>query len=608
MGMAMGLPSLRSLASEPAPAHAISMYGDIKYPPGFEHFDWVNPEAPKGGTLVQSALGSFDSFNPYILRGQPAGGIGLVFETLTVQSLDEPFSEYGLLAETIETPEDRSWVAYELRAEARWHDGRPVTADDVVWTFQTLVEKGHPRFRAYYANVAKAEKTGERGVRFTFDTTGVNRELPLIMGQLPVLPRHWYEEHGFEKPGLVPPVGSGPYRVVAFDAGRSVELERVKDWWGADLPVNRGRYNYDTVRFEYYRDLDVALEAFKAGRFDIRFENSAKRWATGYTGPAVEQGLIKKEKLPIRPPARMQGYIFNLRRPIFRDRRVRQAIGLAFDFEWSNKALMYGQYERIRSYFHGEPDLAAKGLPEGAELALLEPWRDQLPAELFEDIYEPPETDGSGNNRENLRKALRLLREAGWQVKDNVLTEVSSGARMEFEILLDSPAGERLALPFAQNLERLGIKARLRAVDPAQYQNRMDRFDFDVTTDIWAQSGSPGNEQRDFWGSAAAQIPGSRNTIGIQDPVVDALIENIIRAPDRAALEAACKALDRVLLWGFYLVPHFTDDGYRLAYWDKFAWSEILPTEVPDLYSWWIDPDKERHVTGRKPDVAQAPN
>lgn len=608
MGMAVGLPPLRSFGSEPAPAHAISMYGDLKYPPGFAHFDWVNPDAPKGGTFVQSATGSFDSFNPFILRGEPAGGVGLVFETLTVQSLDEPFSEYGLLAGTIAVPEDRSWVQYELRPEARWHDGKPVTPADVVWSFETLVAKGHPRYRAYYANVASVEAVGERGVRFTFDTTGVNRELPLITGQLAVLPRHWYEERDFATPDLVPPVGSGPYRIASFDAGRSVELERVKAWWGADLPVNRGRYNYDTIRVEYYRDLDVSLEAFKAGRFDIRFENSAKRWATGYTGPAVEQGLIRTEKLPIPPPARMQGYIFNLRRPIFQDRRVRQAIGLAFDFEWSNKALMYGQYERIRSYFHGEPPLMARGLPEGAELALLEPFREQLPPELFTDIYEPPKTDGSGNNRENLRHALRLLREAGWQVEDGVLTETATGRKMQFELLMSSPADERLALPFAQNLERLGIKVQPRTVDPASYQNRMDSFDFDVTTDLWGQSGSPGNEQRSFWGSEAASVPGSQNTMGIADPVIDALIENVIRAPDRPALEAACRALDRVLLWGFYLVPHFTTDGYRIAYWDKFGWPEIMPTEAPDLFAWWIDPEKAQRVAARKPDVATAPD
>lgn len=605
----VSLPSFRSFASEPAAAHAISMYGDLRYPPGFEHFGWVNPDAPKGGTFVQSAGGSFDSFNPFILRGDAAGGLGqLVFQSLTTRSLDEPFSEYGLLAETIQTPEDRSWVRFELHPDARWHDGRPVTPDDVVWTFETLTTKGHPRFRAYYANVAGVETVGERGVRFTFDATGVNRELPLIMGQLPVLPRHWYAEHDFETPALVPPVGSGPYRVASFEAGRSVVLERVEDWWAADLGVNRGRYNFDTVRIEYFRDLDVALEAFKAGQFDVRFENSAKRWATGYTGPAIEQGLIKVEKLPIRPPARMQGYVFNLRRPIFEDRRVRRAIGLAFDFEWSNKALMYSQYERIESYFHGEPGLMAEGLPEGAELALLEPWRDRLPREVFEQVWKAPETDGSGNNRRNLREALVLLREAGWKVEDGVLTETATGTRMEFELLMYSPASERLALPFAQNLERLGIRMRLRTVDPAQYRNRVDRFDFDMITDVWPQSSSPGNEQRDFWGSAAASIPGSRNTTGIEDPVIDALIENVIRAPDRPALEAACRALDRALLWGFYLVPHFTDDGYRLAYWDKFGWAETLPSEGPDLYSWWIDAEKERLVQGRKPDLDKAAN
>jgi microcin C transport system substrate-binding protein len=573
--------------------HGVAMHGDLRYPPDFAHFGYVNPEAPKGGSLALGAIGAFDSMNPFILRGTPAAGLTTVFETLTLQSLDEPFSEYGLIAQTIEIPDDRSSVTYHLHPDARWHDGKPITADDVVFSFQVLTTKGSPQYRAYYANVAKAEATGDRTVTFRFDGTGSNRELPLIMGQLPVLPKHHYEPLAFDQVSLDPPLGSGPYKLKTFVAGRSVELERVADYWGANLPVNRGRNNFDTIRYEYFRDQDVSLEAFKAGQYDLRIENSAKRWATGYTGPAIEKGLIRVEKLPIMPPARMQGYIFNLRRPIFADRRVREAIIYAFDFEWANKSLMYGQYERLHSYFHGEPSLMASGDPSSAELALLEPFRDKLPPEVFGPPWTPPVTDGSGNNRDNLRKALRLLREAGWEVRDGQLVESSSSTALKFEMLSDEAADERLAAPFIQNLGRLGIRATMRTIDPAQYQNRVDSRDYDMITDIWGQSASPGNEQREFWGSQAADIPGSRNTIGIKDPVVDDLVDRIIRAPDRPSLEAACKALDRVLLWGFYLVPHFTDNGYRMAWWNKFGQPSTLPTEGPDLFSWWVDDSKE---------------
>jgi len=366
----------------------------------------------------------------------------------------------------------------------------------------------------------------------------------------------------------------------------------VPDYWAADLPVNRGRYNFDEVRYEYYRDRDVAFEAFKAGNFDLWSENSAKRWATGYEGSAFTRGAIVKEELPIRPVARMQGYVFNLRDDRFKDPRVRQALGYAFDFEWANKNLMYDAYERIESYFHGEPDLASSGLPSEAELALLEPYRDQLPEEVFTQDYQPPTTDGSGNNRDNLRKALALLREAGWAVEDGRLTDQKTGEVMTFEILLVDPSGERIAAPWVNNLRRLGVDARIRIVDSSQYQNRMDQFDFDVTTELWAQSDSPGNEQRDMWGSALADVPGSRNTAGIRDPVVDVLIDQVIAAETREDLQTAVRARDRVLLWGHYVVPHFVDDGFRVAYRNKFQRPEILPEEGPDFFTWWVDPDK----------------
>ena len=482
-------------------------------------------------------------------------------------------------------------MKFTLNPDARWHDGQPVTAEDVIFSFETLTTKGHPQYRSYYANVVKAEKTGEREVTFTFDG-GMNRELPLIMGQLPVLPQHYYGDVDFDKTSLKQPIGSGPYKIKSFEPGRSIVYERVPDYWGADLPVNRGRYNYDQIRYEYYRDRDVAFEAFKAGNFDLWSENSAKRWATGYEGNAFTRDLIVKEKLPIRPVARMQGYVFNMRDDKFKDPRVREALGYAFDFEWLNKNLMFDAYERIESYFHGEPGLASSGLPTGAELALLEPYRDQLPEEVFTEDYQPPQTDGTGNNRDNLRQALRLLQEAGWVVEDGRLVHQETGEPMAFEILLSDPASERIASPWVNNLKRLGVEARIRVVDTAQYQNRTDNFDFEVISEIWGQSDSPGNEQRDYWGSAAADIPGSRNTPGIKDPVVDALIDKVITADTREGLEAAVRALDRVLLWGQYVVPHFTDDGYRVAYRNKFERPEILPEEGPDFMAWWVDPGK----------------
>ena len=606
-GAAALVPARWRRARAGTPVQGIAMHGDLKYGPGFTHFDYVNPDAPKGGSLAMSAIGTFDSMNPLILRGTPAAGVGLGLETLTVQSLDEPFSEYGLIAQTIEVAEDGGSVSYELHPDARWHDGTPITPADVVFSFETLKTKGHPRFRAYYANVAKAEQTGDRRVTFTFDGSGINRELPLIVGQLNIIPKHYWEGRDFEQVTLDIPLGSGPYRIKSFVPGRSTLSERVPDYWGVNLPVNKGRNNFDTVRYEYFRDADVALEAFKAGQYDLRVENSAKRWATGYTGPAFERGLIKVEKVKIEPPARMQGFVFNLRRALFHDRRVREAIGYAFDFEWTNRTLMYDQYVRLTSYFHGEPSLMAKGEPSPAELALLEPWRDKLPPEVFGPPPVPPKTDGTGNIRDSLRQALRLLREAGWEVKDGKLVETASGLPMAFEILGDDPSDERIAGPFVQNLKRLGIDARIRIVDPAQYQNRTDDFDFDMITDIWGQSSSPGNEQRDFWGSEAARIPGSRNTIGIKDPAVDAMIDAIIRAESREALETACRALDRVLLWGFYVVPQFTDNGYRMAWWDKFGQPAKLPTEGPDLFAWWVDPPKDRTTGAGKQQIEPKP-
>lgn len=591
-------------AEDAVPAHGLAMHGDLKYGPDFEHFDYVNPNAPKGGSLVMSATGSFDSLNPYILKGEPAAGVGLIFETLTVGSADEPFSVYGLLAESIETPADRSWVAFTLRPEARWHDGQPVTVEDVIWSLETLKTKGHPFYRAYYANIVKAEQDGERRVKMTFDEGLINRELPLIAGQLPVLPKHYYEKVAFDKTTLEPPLGSGPYKIKKLDPGRSITYERVPDYWGANLPVNVGRYNFDEIRYEYFRDNNVALEAFKGGVYDFRAENESKLWATAYTGRPFDAGLIVKEEVPEESGTGMQGFVFNTRREMFKDPKVREALAHAFDFEWTNSSLFYGQYTRTESYFSNS-ELGATGLPSEAELALLEPFRDQLPEEVFTKDYQAPTTDGSGNNRGNLRIALELLREAGWHVDGGKL-RTPDGKPLTFEILLVSPAFERIVGPFAKNLERLGIEVRVRTVDTAQYQNRLDDFDFDMIVATWGQSQSPGNEQRNFWSTVAAETKGSRNYAGIEDPVVDALIDQIIQAPTREDLVAATRALDRVLLWGHYVIPHWHIRVERLAYWNKFSQPEIHPRFGTDLYAWWVDAAKVAALGRREAEIGGA--
>jgi microcin C transport system substrate-binding protein len=581
-------------------AHGFSMYGDLKYPAGFRHFQYVNPEAPKGGEVKLAAIGTFDTLNPFVLKGVPAVGLGNVFDTLTVQSDDEPFSEYGLVAETIEIPADRSWVAFTLRHQARFHDGSPITVEDVIWTFEALKTKGRPFYRAYYAQVTKAEKVGERKVRFAFGP-GDNRELPLIVGQLPVLSRAYWSQRDFEKTTLEPPLGSGAYRVESLDAGRSITYRRVKDYWAAKLPVNVGRDNFDSIRYDYYRDSTVAIEALKGGEYDFRPENVAKNWATAYATPAVARGVLKKEEIPNEVPTGMQGFAFNIRRPIFQDPRVRRALAYAFDFEWSNKNLFYGAYTRTRSYFSNS-ELASSGLPSGEELRILEPFRGKIPDEVFTKEYQPPATDGSGNIRDGVREALRLLGAAGWTVKGQKLVN-ARGEPMQFEILLNDPTWERIALPFAKNLERLGITARVRVVDAAQYEKRQDDFDFDVIVGLWPESLSPGNEQREFWGSQAAGEPRSRNLVGIKDPVVDRLIDLVIQAPDRPGLVARTRALDRVLLWGHYVIPHWHIRAFRVVYWDKFGRPAVAPKNALGFDTWWIDAQKEAALARRKGEI-----
>ncbi|OAN50267.1 hypothetical protein A6A04_02370 [Paramagnetospirillum marisnigri] len=573
---------------KPIPAaHGIAMHGALKYPAGFKHFDYADPHAPKGGEARLAEIGGWDSLNPFIVKGEPPGGADLPFETLMTGSADEAFSEYGLIAESIETPADRSWVIFTLRPQARWHDGKPITADDVIFSLDILKAKGHPRFRFYYAAVDKAEKLAERRVKFSFKP-GDNRELPLILGQLPVLPRHYWQGRDFAATTLEPPLGSGPYKVKSFEAQRSITYERVRDYWGADLPVRRGHNNFDRIRYDTYRDTTVALEAFKAGEYDWRLENEARKWATGYTDwQGLKDGRGRREAIPHRRPAGMQGFAFNLRRDLFQDARVRRALAHAFDFEWSNKTLFYGQYKRTASYF-ANSELAAEGLPGPLELAVLEPLRAQLPPEVFTQAYRPPVTDGDGNIRPNLRIAMKLLEEAGWDVVDGKL--VKDGRPFTFEILLVQPVWERITLPFARNLARLGISANVRTVDPAQYKNRLDHFDFDMIVHVWGQSQSPGNEQASFWGSASADQPGTQNLAGINNPAIDSLVEQVISAPDRDTLVARTRALDRALLWNHYVIPHWHLGTDRLVWWDKFGHPAVAPANGTQFLTWWVKP------------------
>jgi microcin C transport system substrate-binding protein len=568
------------------PVGAIAMHGDPKYGPDFKHLDYVNPDAPKGGSVVYSAVGTFDSFNPYTIQGTP--GPGASYETLTTSTADEAFSQYGLIAETIEVPDDRSWVIFNLRSIARWHDGQPITADDVVFTFNLLKEKGPPFYQSYFASVTKAEKLGDLKVKFSF-APGDNRELPLIIGQMPVLPQHLWKDKDITQPTLDLPDGSGPYKLQTYQAGRSITLQRVPEYWGKDLPINVGQYNLDTIRYDYYRDDTVALEAFKAGAYDIRVESSAKNWATAYEIPAVKDGRIVKEKIPTEGRNLMQGYVFNLRKPIFQDREVRRALQYAFDFEWSNKALFYGQYVRIRSYF-GPSELGASGLPSPAELKILEPYKGKVPDEVFTTEYNPPKTDGSGDARANLEIASKILDDDGWKIENGVRTK--NGQTLDFEILLDQQTFERVTQPFIQNLMQIGVKAHMRTIDPAQYEKRMDQFDYDMTVDLVSQSLSPGNEQRDQWSSKSADTNGGGNHAGIKDPVVDALVEKIVAAKDRDDLVAETRALDRILQWSYFYIPQWNAPFDRIAYWNKYAHPATMPPYGLTFDTWWYDPNK----------------
>ena len=587
--------------------HCLPLSGDLKYPAGFRHFDYVNPQAPKGGTLRLAALGTFDNFNQVVagLKGLFAAAAGTICDTLMVASLDEPMANYGLIAEEVGHSPNFATISFRLRAAARHHDGTPITVEDVIFSFEAF-KKTNPFIGAFYRDVEKVEKSGEREVTFRVGSPG-NHEMPIVLGQLRVLPRNWWE--GTDAAGkkrdigatiLEPPLGNAAYRIKEFVAGRRVVYERVKDYWAKDLNVNVGRDNFDEVRYEYFRDPMVALEAFKADHTDWRIENSAKNWAMAYDFSAVKDKRVVLEEFPQRDRGMMRAFAFNLRRDKFRDPRVRQAFNFAFDFEEMNKQFFFGQYRRINSYFEGT-ELACSGLPQGEELKILEPLRDEVPPEVFTTPYANPVSGTAEKVRANRQEGMRLMAAAGYEVRDHTQVNVKTGEVLTAEILnlTSDPLGsERFILFYKPSLARLGIDISVRSVDDIQYENRLRDFDFDIMIATWPQSLSPGNEQRDLWSSQAADTPGSRNYVGIKNPAVDALIDRVIFAKSRADLVAATRALDRVLLWNQYVVPLFTDDRLRAARWDRFGKPDSLPNYGGAAFPavWWWDAEKAAKI------------
>ncbi|WP_244483668.1 extracellular solute-binding protein [Methylobacterium sp. Leaf91] len=596
--MASFAESARAATQESGWAHALTLMGEPKYPADFKHFDYADPKAPKGGLVRLGAQGGFDNFNLVVsgLKGDLESGIGQIYDTLMTESLDEPFTSYGLLAEGAKLADDLSSVTYRLRENARWHDGKPITPEDVVWSYETL-KANSPFYAAYYQTVAKGEVTGPREVTFTFAEKG-NRELPQVLGQLRVLPKHWWtgkdaegRQRDVTQTTLEMPLGSGPYRLAKFEPGRSATYERVADYWGADMPVNAGRNNFGTMRNEYFRDSTVLIEALKGDLFDFRAENVARNWATAYDDfPAVKEGRLIKEEFPDRGNGTMQAFVFNTRKAKFADERVRRAFNLAMNFEEMNRSLFYGLYKRIDSYYFGS-ELASSGLPQGEELAILEAVKDKVPASVFTTPYANPVNGTPDAVRANLREAVRLLKEAGYELRDGRMTNVKTGEPLTVEFLEFQSVFERVILPFSAQLKLIGIQTSLRVIDQAQYQNRLRGFDFDVTTSSWGQSLSPGNEQREYWGSAAADKQGSRNLIGIKDPAIDTLIERVIFAKDRPGVLAATHALDRVLLAHNFVVPQWASNVWRTLRWNRFAHPATLPLYGSSGFptTWWYD-------------------
>jgi microcin C transport system substrate-binding protein len=592
-GFVLALGLFGAVAAEAAPRHGLSIFGDLKYPENFTHFEYVNPDAPKGGRIVTIgtvARDTFDSFNNYILRGDAAQGLDLLFDTLMARAFDEPDAVYGLVAKTADLADDRKSVTFALRPEARFADGSALTADDVCDSFRLLFTQGHERIRLLIRDVEACDVLGPYEVRYRFKGDQV-RDLPTTVATLPIFSKAHYAKVDFSKSTLEPPLGSGPYRIGPFRAGEFVTYQRRSDYWAKDLPVNKGRFNFDEIRFEYFRDRIAGFEALKSGVLDLREEYTSREWATAYNFPAVKEGKVIKEVLPDETPSGAQGFFFNLRREQFKDIRVRKALALAFDFEWSNANLFFGQYKRTGSFFELSP-LKAEGKPSPEELALLEPLRGKLRPEVFEEARMPPESDGSGQDRKLLREASRLLDEAGWKT-GGTLRKNDKGETLKLEVLLDSPVFERVFAPYIKNLRLLGVDASMRIVDEAQYQDRLKNFDFDMVSSRFSGDLTPGTSLRIFFGTASANAPGSYNMSGVGSPEIDALIDKVVLAKSREDLNIAGRALDRVLRAEHFWVPNWHKGSYWIAYWDKFGRPAIKPKYDRGIIdTWWYDPAK----------------
>ncbi len=577
--------------------HGMAMHGDLKYKKNFKNFEYSNPDAPKKGKIKLSAIGTFDNLNPYILKGVAAYQTSYLFETLMKSSFDEPFSQYGLLAEKVMLPDHRKWVRFKLRNFAKFSDGTKVTSDDVIFSFKILMSKGHPAWKNYYNQVEEVLKINELEVQFNFSGE-TNRELPLIIGyQLPIFSKKYWSNKQFDKTTLDPPVGSGPYLISDLQPGRSITLKRDPNYWGKNLNVNRGRYNFDEIHTDYYRDVTVALEAFKSGAYDFRIENSSKNWATAYNFNATKNGQVIVEEIPYSRPSGMQGFAFNTRKPIFKNRNVRKALTYAFDFEWSNKNLFYNAYTRTKSFFDNS-ELSSQSYPSKKELKILSKFKDKIPAEIFNEIYQPPRTDDKENGlRKNLRTARRILKDEGWIIQNDMLTNKITGEVLKFEILLRSPLFERIVLPLKRNFKKLGIEVSIRTVqDDSQYQKRLEEFDFDMVVTNFGSVISPGNEQKNWWSSEAADQPGTQNIIGVKNPVIDEIIDKLISARDREELVLYTKVLDRILLFNYYLIPQFHIGHYRVAYWNKISRPEITSKYDLGFDFWWFDEKKNENL------------
>jgi len=575
-----------SIASDENYQHAISVFNEIKYKNNFKHFDYVNPNAPKKGVIKLAERGTFDSLNQFILKGLPAIGLDNIYDSLLVTSLDEPLTAYGLIAKGMKVAEDNTSITFFLNQNAVWHDNNPVTSYDIEWTFNTILEKGHPSYKSYYSDIKIIEIIDKYTIKFHFKNDN-NRELPIIIGQMKILPKHFWKDKKFDSSVLSIPLGSGPYKIKEVNLGKNITYERVKHHWAQKLPVNIGHNNFNEIHYDYYRDSNVMIEALKANEYDFRSENISKEWATAYNDLKNNTAFIKEE-IDHELPQGMQAFIYNMRKDIFNNLELRKALALAFDFEWTNKTLFYGQYIRSSSYFSNS-DLASSGIPSKEEMTTIKKLKNKVPKEILTEIYNPGKTDGSGNSRKNLRKAIQILKEANYKLENKILKD-SDGRQIKFEILLISPAFERIVGPFIKNLKKLGVEANIRIVDTAQYKNRLDSYDFDMVVMARGQSLNPGNEQRNFWSSESANINGSANWIGIKNKTIDELIELIIQAPNRKKLIIYTKLLDRVLLHNHYVIPHWHIKMWRIAYWDNIKRPDNLPKySLGFPETWWYN-------------------